>query len=95
MNTVFGHEFRPMTAQDYYGFAGASEGAMICETDTAIMIYEPDQQLSIISGAGEMRIDLARYGEFERRYFGEGRPLSEAEMAEFRELVNQVESVRK
>jgi len=40
--TILGHVFKPMTKQDWYAFAGADEGSMICyPIDTVTLIYSP------------------------------------------------------
>jgi hypothetical protein len=62
---LFGHHFRAMTNQDYQGFAGASNDALICyagssgveepsaDEDVVVLIYEPDsQELTVIDGDG-------------------------------------------
>lgn|ERR1044072_2786303 len=49
----FGHTFKPMSGNDWDGFAGADEGSFICYTDDAVLILSPDEKnLSVFNQDG-------------------------------------------
>lgn len=44
-----GHTFVPFKENDWYGFAGAAEGSMICYTEDCVLVLSPDGTVEEIS----------------------------------------------
>lgn len=42
---VLGHKFYPMTQNDWYGYAGAVEGTLICHLDNVDLLLDPNGQV--------------------------------------------------
>ena len=60
---VLGHEFNKPDQNDWDGFAGMTESSLICHTDHATIIYDPDTRI-----VTEICGDPARDGWQERTW---------------------------
>lgn len=58
---IMGHEFKPMTSDDWDGFAGATEGTLICALDSCILLYDPSAReiIEVLEDGDERRWHLA------------------------------------
>ena len=65
---ILGHEFRPMTAEDYEGLAGAESGSFICELEDTILVWTPAKAAdgTLLVGTHGTLSELYNGGESQR-----------------------------